>query len=242
MLLLTTPTTFSWCLTSIPLSPQRLLSSLRCFVSAWMNDNQLKLNPDKTELILTGGPANSWNANFWPSMLGSHPLPATSVKSLGIVISNDLSMNAQLGSVVSACFFHLRRIRKISRFLTTLVILALVMLRIDYVNSLYAGIPAYQLQRLQLVQNQAARLIARQPRRQHFKPLMKSLHWLPVAKRCAFKVGCTIFKALTGNGSIFISSRIQRYIPSRELRSSNLNLLTTPSFKCKKHGGSDLQS
>lgn len=150
-------------------------------------------------------------------------------------------MKAQISSVVSASFFQLRRIRKISRFLTrealTLVILALVISRLDYANSLYLGIPVYQLRRLQLVQNQAARLIFHQPKWHHVRPLMKSLHWLPVVKRCAFKLGCTIFEALYGNSPAFISSRLHRCIPSRDLGSSHLSLLVTPSFKRKKHGG-----
>lgn len=185
--------------------------STMILISDWMYASHLKLNPDKTELILTGGSSNPWNPNFWPSLLGDPPNPAESVKSLGVIISKDLSMKSQIGAVVSSSFFHLRRIRKICRFLTTealsLVLMALIISRIYYVNSLYVGIPAYQLHHLQLVQNQAARLIF-QPRHQHVRPLLKSLHWLPVAKRCAFKLGCTTFKGLAGQGPVFISSLI----------------------------------
>lgn len=171
-----------------------------------------------------------WNSNFWPSTLGNPPLPVSAAKSLGIVVSNDLSMKAQISSVVSAGFYQLRRIKKISRFLSqealTLVILALVISRLDYANSLYVGIPAYQLKCLQLVQNQAARLIFNQPKWHRVRSLMKSLHWLPVAMRGLFKVGCTIFKALHGNCPNFISSKILRYVPSQS---------TIPSFESTSH-------
>lgn len=224
----------------LPSSVSNFQSTL-CFISSWMNSNQLKLNPDKTELILTGGSANPWNASFWPTELGTSPIPASSVKSLGILISNDLSMKAQIGAVVSSCFFQLRKLRKISRFLTTealtLAILALVTSRIDYANSLYVGIPAYQQHRLQLVQNQAARLIARLSRRQHIQPLLKHLHWLPVNKRSAFKLGCITFNALAGKGPTYILSKIHQYKPTRALRSSHSNLLSTFSFKRERVGG-----
>lgn len=200
----------------------------------------LKWTQIKTELILIGGMSSPWHSNFWPPSLGNAPEPASSAKSLGIVISNDLSLNAQIGSVVSASFFQLQRINKISRFLSrdalTLVILALVISRLDYANSLYVGIPAYQQRRLQLIQNQAARLIFHLPKWQHVRMILKNLHWLPVSLRCTFKLGCTIFKALHGNSPAFISSRIQRYVPSRDMRSSHLNLLVRPSFKRKKLG------
>lgn len=118
-----------------------------------------------------------------------------------------------------------------------MAVLALVISRLDYANFLYVGIPAYQQRRLQLVQNQAARLISQMPKWQHVRTSMKNLHWLPVSMRYLFKLGCTIFKAIHGLGPAFISSSNQRYTPSPNLRSSHLNLLAKPSFKREKHGG-----
>lgn len=86
--------------------------STMIFIHDWMNQNQLKMNPDKTELILTGGQSNPWHSSFWPPSLGCAPVPACSAKSLGIVISSDLSLSGQNGSAVSASFFQLRKIKK----------------------------------------------------------------------------------------------------------------------------------
>lgn len=84
----------------------------------WMTNNHLKLNPDKTELILTGGARNPWSSHFCPVELGSPPTPSSTAKSLGVTINRDLSMKSQIGKVVSTCFFQLRKIKKISRLLT----------------------------------------------------------------------------------------------------------------------------
>lgn len=87
------------------------------------------------------------------------------------------------------------------------------------------------------MQNQAARLVYGQPKFHYVKPLLKSLHWLPVTQRSLFKLGCMIFKALSDHGPGFIATKIQRYVPTLELRSSNMNLLFPCPFKRKKHGG-----
>ena len=47
-------------------------------------------------------------------------------------------------------------------------------------NSLLLGSPEYIIQKLQRVQNCAARLVAGQPSAAHIRPVLKELHWLPV--------------------------------------------------------------
>ena len=53
-----------------------------------------------------------------------------------------------------------------------------------------------QLNRLQLSHNNAARLMSLTPRRDHITPLLNELHWLPVYKRCQFKILVITFNAL----------------------------------------------
>lgn len=60
------------------------------------------------------------------------------------------------------------------------VVQALVVLRLDYSNSLYLGSPKYITDRLQVVQNAAARLLLNIPRHQSARSSLRELHWLPV--------------------------------------------------------------
>ena len=60
--------------------------------------------------------------------------------------------------------------------------------RLDYCNSLLVNLLASQILRLQRVQNNAARLITRTSRHEHITPVLRGLHWLPVASRIHFKV------------------------------------------------------
>ena len=58
--------------------------------------NALKLNLDKTELLVVGKPAQVWSELFWPPEMGFPPAPAPSVKSLGLIVDADLSMSTQV--------------------------------------------------------------------------------------------------------------------------------------------------
>ena len=57
---------------------------------------------------------------------------------------------------------------------------AFISFRMDYCNSLLCGITDGLLQKLQLVQNAAARLVTGARRRDHITPVVHELHWLPV--------------------------------------------------------------
>jgi len=70
--------------------------------------------------------------------------------------------------------------------------------RLDYCNSLMYGIADGLMQRLQAVQNAAARLITGARRRDHISPALRQLHWLPVRQRVQFKLAVLVFKALHG--------------------------------------------
>ena len=63
------------------------------------------------------------------------------------------------------------------------LVVALVLSRLDYGNSVLIGLPIHLLRRLQSVQNAAARLIYRLRRFDHVTDALVSLHWLRVQER-----------------------------------------------------------
>ena len=67
-------------------------------------------------------------------------------------------------------------------------------------------------------------------------PVLKDLHWLPVSFRIEFKIMLITYKALHDRGPIYIQELLQLYTPSRNLRSSNRNLLVKPYFNLNSYG------
>ena len=71
-----------------------------------------------------------------------------------------------------------------------------VLVRLDYCNSIYVGLPQVYLHKLQLAQNTAARVISRTPRHEHITPTLQQMNWLSIAKRCQMKLLVMPFKVL----------------------------------------------
>ena len=165
----------------------------RCLsdIQDWMQNNILKLNQDKTELIIFTPKrmANEFTGRklaFGGSVISN----ASCVKNLGVFFDSKLSMDCQINSVTRSCYFHLRNIGRIRSLITEdacrTLVRSLVTSRLDYGNALLFGLNATSLQKLQKVQNTAARLVTRLRKHEHITPILITLHWLPVAYRAQY--------------------------------------------------------
>ena len=121
--------------------------------------------------------------------------------------------------------YQLRNIRRIKRYLDkdTLhhVVRALVLSRLDYGNLLLFGATEHELNRVQILQNNAARLICSISKRDHITPTLKELHWLPIRERIQFKLCLFVFKCLNNTAPGYLCNLLSRYVPRRALRSAN---------------------
>ena len=102
--------------------------------------------------------------------------------------------------------------------------------RLDYCNSLLYGIFAKNVQKLQINQNNLARIILMAPRRSSAEPLLRSLHWLPVAQRIKYKIAVLTHRALMTGQPPYLSELLQRRASLRTTRSTNMELLVVPYF------------
>ena len=151
------------------------------------------------------------------------------------------SVNAvnAVNAVCQSSFFHLRNIGFIRKYLTydaAKIIHAFVISKLDYCNSLLYGLPSYLIRKLQHVQNSAARLVNQCPRFCHITPVLRDLHWLPVSFCIECKIMLITYKVLHDRAPIYIQELLQLYTPSRNLRSSNRNLLVKPYFNLNSYG------
>ena len=153
-----------------------LIDSMRlCIddIKDWMTDNKLKLNDDKTEVMIISSSRMSTALSISESFdIGNASVPfSDTVKNLGVTLDCHLSLKPHVLNVVRTANVELRRISSIRRLLTTeataTLVSAFILSRLDYCNSLLSGCPRSLILRLQKVQNNAARLILGISKREH---------------------------------------------------------------------------
>ncbi|KAF7246415.1 Serine/threonine-protein kinase RIO3 [Varanus komodoensis] len=203
-------------------------------VMGWMRANKLKLNPDKTEVLLVGG--SGFREGELNLVLNRVALPPRDkVRSLGVLLDPELSLEAQVTAAARSAFLQLRLIHQLRPYLEcdclATVTHALVTSRLDFCNALYVGLPLKMVRTLQLVQNRAARLLMGTGRYVHMTPVLRQLHWLPIEVRAQFKVLVMTYKALNGLGPGYLKEHLRPYMPSCPLRSAGEALLREPSVK-----------
>ena len=98
----------------------------------------------------------------------------------GVLLDSELSFEGHISNLCRICYANIKAVWKIRKYLTfdaaKTVIHALVISRLDYANGLLFGLPDKLIQKLQLVQNSAARVVTRTKRRDHIKPVLQMLH------------------------------------------------------------------
>ena len=178
-------------------------------LESWMNEHFLKLNPDKTEIILFA-PDRSQKLIGLVHPSTGHIRFKNSVKLLGVNLDEALTLEPHVNSVISSCYYHLRDIGKFKHNLSSDDLLTLthsvISSKLDYCNVILFGLNSSLMDKLQKVQNAAARLICKLPRRRSVDNEIRKLHWLTVKQRCVYKILLTVFKRLNCTCPGFLSS------------------------------------
>ena len=178
------------------------LPNLLTQIKEWMNLFFLKMNPDKTEIIMLV-PQQLKNAHTINGCIfsdGSCIRFANFVKNLGYILDKYLHMDIHVNSIVSLCYKYLSDIGKIRKLLskkhTEMLVHSAITSRLDYCNSLLYGVNKTVLNKLQMVQNAAARLISLRRKRESVSDVLHNLHWLRVEARIVFKLLLLVYKCL----------------------------------------------
>jgi len=90
------------------------------------------------------------------------------------------------------------------------LIVALVFSRLEYGSVTLAGLPKQLMDRLQSVQNAAARLIFKTCRQDHIQPLLRRLRWLQMPECVSFRLAVLVYCCLHGSAPGYLASDLQR--------------------------------
>ena len=182
-----------------------------------------KLWDSKTEvLLIRPSKCSGLDPSITSLLVGESPIDfASSARDLGfLVTANDLDLEAHVSQVCRNANYQIRHISFIRDYLTVdatkTLVSVLVLSRLDFLNSLLCGCSKALLEKLQVVQNSAARLIFRVGMRAHVTPLRMALHWLPIEARIKFKLAVPCYNFFTNQSPSYISSLLTRYSIGRE--------------------------
>lgn len=215
-------------------------------VMTWIVRNMLKCNPPKTEVI-----------HFYSRYMPAECIPSVKVgglqietvnevKDLGVTLDSNLTFKSHIKNVCRSASHSIHYIGKIRKFLSPKdiekLIHAFISSKLDYCNGLFYGLPSCELQKLQRLQNTAARLVTGVKKSEHITPILINLHWLPVEQRIIFKLLLVTYKALHGLAPDYIMELLHHYTPARTLRSSNSNSITVPKSRTKTYGDNSFSS
>ncbi len=142
-----------------------------------------------------------------------------------MLFDSNLSFDSHFSSICKTAFFHLKNISKLRPMLlmsnAEMLIHAFMTSRLDYCNALLGGGSARLINKQQMVQNAAARVLTRTRNYDHISLVMSTLHWLPIKHRIEFQILLITYKALNGLAPQYLSELLSHYSPPRSLRSQN---------------------
>jgi hypothetical protein len=207
-------------------------------LKTWFTSLKLTLNAGKTETILIGTSRALMKSQFLGlSVGGCHVTPSSKVRSLGVIIDQELNFDSYVSKIRSAAFCHLRLIARsrkcISRSSSLLLVNSFVMSHLNFCPVVLCGISNYLLDKLQAIPNSAIRLVYGIKKFESISTRLKEHKWLPVAKLFKLRALVLLHHILTTGEPRYLFQQFQRYAPVRDLRSRDSQLLCVPRIRRK---------
>ena len=172
-------------------------------ISDWMNEHFLCLNQSKTKILVVAPPSVQAEIVISGVILENSCIRfVDSAKNLGVIIDSVLNFKEQIAKLVKSCFATIRKLSQVKIYLTQqhlqTLVSSLIFSQLDYCNALYYGLPAYTINKLQRVQNCAARLVWKNkiPFSSSLDGVYDSLHWLRIRFRILYKILLMVYKCL----------------------------------------------
>ena len=175
-------------------------------IAAFMNNNKLKLNGDKTHLMLLGSDSarkHKLHANSFSLDTGQEIIKTTDCENLlggyisqnlkwtNHILLNEKSLVKQLGTRLNA----LRKISKFADFKTRKMLAdGLFMSKLVYLIPLWGGCEKFLNKALQIIQNKAARSVTKLGIFTPVQLLLKQCGWLSVHQLVFFHTLVLLFK------------------------------------------------
>ena len=187
----------------------------------------LLINPDKTKVLVLGTHKMLQRLpdDFYVTLLEKRITPTISARDLGIQLDSTLSFNEHIANTVSTCIASLCQINRVKHLfdpkILENVISSLVFSKLYYCSNVWSSTTKKNIEKLQKVQNFAARIITGTQKYEHITPILKQLNWLPVPDMLKYFVGVLTFKCLNGLAPDYLNSYFQERLSLHDRNTRN---------------------
>ena len=214
---------------------QGTLTTMDC----WFKQNSLKMNPNKTDIILTGTRPNiKKTKNFEVSFKDETLVPSLSTRLLGVTIDAFLSWEDHISQIVRKCngiLISLYRFRHhFSQSALKRLIEAHVFPHITYCLSAWGGANKKHLSRIQKILNFAARIVTGIRRGDRIGHAFETLGWHRIEEMVDTRDAIKMFKVLysdMGSPAVREMFTTRNVVSSRSTRATDSGKLHVP--RCK---------
>ena len=165
------------------------------------------MNPSKTEFIYFGNkPQLKKCTTEELNVAGDLIVRSHSIKYLGVHMDEHLNYKLHVMKKCQAAMFNYFKICSIRHILdattTAHLCLSLCVSHLDYCNSVLYSLPDVTIHKLKRVQNMCACLALRRSKSDSITQCLKTLHWLPICQRIAYKIQALTHKCINKLGTI----------------------------------------
>ena len=205
-------------------------------LDAWFSANTLKVNPDKTQLIVIGTKQNTRALpDITIAFRDRNIQPGKTVKNLGLVFDTNMNWEAHIQQLTTKCFGTLTSLSHIRHYLPSSIlptlISGLVLSKIRYCLSVYGNGSGQNLRAIQKIMNFSSRVIAGRRKFSHSSDVRERLGWLDATHLTQYHTLTQLHKTLRHHLPVSIHRTLQQHRQTRSRSTRQDNKLKLPAAR-----------
>ena len=186
-------------------------------------------------LIGTKQMISKHSVNFTVSFIGKTLMAVESARDLGVYIDLHLTYDTHISHLVSSCLTKLVQINRVNycfdRKTLVLIITSLVFSKMLYCSTVWSNTSSKNIEKLQLIQNFACKIICGARKYDHVTPLLDELNWLPVSKMLKFRDAVTAYKCASNLAPEYLCTKFKKRSSVHNRTTCNNEKFEIPLFR-----------
>lgn len=217
---------------------QNELSKNMCNIASWFKKNNLTLNLSKTKFMLFGTSHSLEQFKDISLLYDGNVIDRVDhFKYLGIIFDSTMTWSNHIDYLCSNVSKRCGIIRRVKYLLPNHILKrladSLVLPHFDYCSHVWSNCSLTLSSKLQVHQNNLARIILSADIKTSIDSMMNSLNWLKLNDRWTNQILIMIFKCLIGNAPDYLCSQFTftNSVHNHVTRGQSSNTLTIPTYK-----------